>query len=62
MSANETKASAPCTRAQRRPAKVFYQGVEILPPAVPPDTPMWVLRRAVKSAVKQYKDELAKQK
>ncbi len=47
---------------RRRPAKVMFQGVEILRPAVPPDTPLSRLRRAAKIAVKQYADELAASK
>jgi hypothetical protein len=62
MTAPDTIPIASAKRPRRRPAKVMFQGVEILPPAVPPDTPMWRLRRAVKNAVKQYKDELAKPK
>jgi hypothetical protein len=40
----------------------MFQGVEILRPAVPPDTPLSRLRRAAKIAVKQYADELAASK
>jgi hypothetical protein len=58
MTAPDRNSTATPARPRLR-RKVIFQGVEILPPAAPPDTPMWKLRRAVKRAVKQYKVELA---
>jgi hypothetical protein len=46
-------------RKGKRPTKVFFQGVEIQRPAVPPTTPLWRIERAAKIAVQQYADELA---
>lgn len=52
----EPKASR---RKWKRPAKVFFLGIEIQRPAVPPTTPLWRIERAAKIAVQQYADELA---
>jgi len=63
MTAPDAKPTATTNDARRRrPAKVMFQGVEILRPAVSPDTPLPRLRRAAKIAVKQYADELAASK
>jgi uncharacterized protein (DUF1778 family) len=50
----------PKTNARRakRPAKVFFQGVEIQRPTVPPTTPLWRIQHGMKIAVQQYADEL----
>ena len=47
------------SRGRTRPAKVFFLGVEIQRPAVPPTTPLWRIERGTKIAVQQYADELA---
>ena len=49
-------------RGRTRPPKVFFLGVELQRPAVPPTTPLWRIERAAKIAVQQYADELAARK
>lgn len=49
-------------RMRTRPAKVFFQGIEIQRPTVPPVTPLWKIERAVKTAFQQYADKLAAEK